>query len=303
MFRLAHLSDIHLGPLPDVTYRELASKRVTGYINWQRNRRKKLDDTIINSIVRHLKSNEPDHTAVTGDLVNLALDGEIEMARQWLQDTGSPEHLSVVPGNHDAYVPGALDRACRSWGPWMRGDAEPEPADSRGFPFFRRRGPVALIGVSSARATAPFVASGFFRRKQAQRLGQLLDRAGADGLFRVILIHHPPVYRAAGPMNRLHGISLFQRILRKHGAEVVLHGHTHQPTVHWIKRRGFGPIPVIGTAAAGQGEGGRRPPARYNLLDIGGVPDAWQVSLTAYGISGPASSVRKLATHQLYGNR
>ncbi|TIO72439.1 MAG: metallophosphoesterase, partial [Mesorhizobium sp.] len=34
MLRLAHISDVHLGPLPDVTYRDLASKRVLGYVNW-----------------------------------------------------------------------------------------------------------------------------------------------------------------------------------------------------------------------------------------------------------------------------
>ena len=40
MFRLAHLSDVHLGPLPDVAYRDLVSKRMLGYVNWQRNRRR-----------------------------------------------------------------------------------------------------------------------------------------------------------------------------------------------------------------------------------------------------------------------
>ena len=44
MFRLAHISDVHLGPLPPVTYRQLASKRITGYINWQRNRSKTFHD-------------------------------------------------------------------------------------------------------------------------------------------------------------------------------------------------------------------------------------------------------------------
>ena len=46
MFRLAHISDVHLGPLPDVTYRDLASKRMVGYVNWQRNRRRFLHDGV-----------------------------------------------------------------------------------------------------------------------------------------------------------------------------------------------------------------------------------------------------------------
>ena len=39
-----------------------------------------------------------------------------------LQTLGDPRDVSVVPGNHDAYVPGALDRVCRAWSPWMSGD-------------------------------------------------------------------------------------------------------------------------------------------------------------------------------------
>ena len=78
MFRLAHISDIHLGPLPDVGYRDLVSKRITGYVNWHRNRRQFLHDSVIDAILDHLKAADPDHLAVTGDLVNLALDVEIE---------------------------------------------------------------------------------------------------------------------------------------------------------------------------------------------------------------------------------
>ena len=117
MFRLAHLSDIHLGPLPDIAYRQLVSKRILGYVNWQRNRRRFLHDGVIDAIVDDMKANAPDHIAVTGDLVNLALDREIELARLWLETLGDPHDVSVVPGNHDAYVPGALDRICRAWGP------------------------------------------------------------------------------------------------------------------------------------------------------------------------------------------
>ena len=56
MFRLAHISDIHLGPLPRITLRELASKRITGYVNWQRNRRKRLFGNILESLLEEIKS-------------------------------------------------------------------------------------------------------------------------------------------------------------------------------------------------------------------------------------------------------
>ena len=112
MFRLAHFSDLHLGPLPDVTYRDLVSKRITGYVNWQRRRRKTMQEDVIDRVVEDMLEAGPDHIALTGDLVNLALDKEIDAARIWLEALGTPHDVSVVPGNHDAYVPGALDKAC-----------------------------------------------------------------------------------------------------------------------------------------------------------------------------------------------
>ena len=39
MFVLAHLSDVHLAPLPKPDPRESMSKRGLGYINWLRKRR------------------------------------------------------------------------------------------------------------------------------------------------------------------------------------------------------------------------------------------------------------------------
>ena len=177
MFRLAHISDLHLGPLPDVTYRDLASKRMVGYVNWQRNRRRLLHDGVVGSIVTDIKANATDHLAVTGDLVNLALDGEVELARLWLQAVGDPYDVSVVPGNHDAYVPGAFDKVCRSWGAYMAGDGLAAPIDRKSFPYMRIRGQVALIGVTTARATAPFMANGFFREDQSHRLATQLEDA------------------------------------------------------------------------------------------------------------------------------
>ncbi|CAM5454196.1 3',5'-cyclic AMP phosphodiesterase CpdA [Aquamicrobium terrae] len=296
MFRLAHLSDVHLGPLPDVTYRDLASKRVVGYVNWQRNRRRHMHDAVIDTLVGDLRASEPAHIAVTGDLVNLALDGEIEMARLWLETLGAPRDVSVVPGNHDAYVPGAFDKICRSWGAWMTGDGANGPVDRHSFPYLRVRGPVALIGVSTARATAPFMANGFFEAGQAERLGRLLEETGRDGLLRVVMIHHPPVRGAVAQHKRLFGIGRFQKIVRRHGAELVLHGHSHEPTLYWIGRGTK--VPVVGVAAAGQAPGGRHTAAQYNLIDIGEGQGSWRIRITRRGLTGPAMPPVDLETQE-----
>jgi 3',5'-cyclic AMP phosphodiesterase CpdA len=257
-----------------------------------------MHDSVLETLVADMKASAPDHVAVTGDLVNLGLDSEIEMARLWLESLGSPHDVSVVPGNHDAYVPGSFDKACRAWAPWMSGDDAGQPVDRNAFPYLRVRGDVALVGVSTARATAPFMANGFFEEGQAARLGRILDETAARGLFRVVMIHHPPVRGAVQQHKRLFGIARFHKLLHRHGAELVLHGHSHDPTLYWIGGHGMR-IPVVGVAAAGQGPGGRHAAAQYNLIEIDGGKDDWSVRLTRRGLTGPALPPSDIAMIEL----
>jgi 3',5'-cyclic AMP phosphodiesterase CpdA len=299
MFRLAHISDPHLGPLPHVRWRDLASKRVTGYVNWQRHRGRAMASPALGQIMADLAAQKPDHLAITGDLVNLGLDVEVGNARLWLESQGAPEDVSVVPGNHDAYVPGALARACKSWADYMTGDTPPmSAAPSDMFPYLRIRNRVAVIGVSSAIATSPFLARGAFRPGQARRLAQILNDCGKRGQFRIILIHHPPVRGAAPLHKRLFGIGLFQEVVRENGAELVLHGHTHQPTVNHIDGRD-GKVPVVGVSSTSQSPGGLSPPAGYNLFEISGTPGAWRCDvqyrcMTEMGAVAAASATKTL---------
>ena len=74
MFRLAHISDVHLGPLPALTFLELFSKRITGFVNWHRNRRRHLFTNTLDIVLDDIERQNPDHLAITGDLVNLETD-------------------------------------------------------------------------------------------------------------------------------------------------------------------------------------------------------------------------------------
>jgi 3',5'-cyclic AMP phosphodiesterase CpdA len=299
MFRLAHISDPHLGPLPHVRWRDLASKRVTGYVNWKRHRGKAMASPALSQIMADIAAQKPDHLAITGDLVNLGLEAEVENALLWLEAHGAPEDVSVVPGNHDAYVPGALARACKSWKAFMSGDAPPiSAAPSDMFPYLRIRSQVAIIGISTAIATSPFLARGAFRAGQARKLAQILDECGKRGLFRIILIHHPPVRGAASLHKRLFGIGLFQKTVLENGAELVLHGHTHQPTMNHIHSRD-GKAPVVGVSSTSQSPGGHAPPAGYNLFEISGAPGAWRCDvqyrcMTEMGAVAAASATKTL---------
>ncbi|MBV8926529.1 MAG: metallophosphoesterase, partial [Bradyrhizobium sp.] len=92
-FKLAHLSDPHLPPLPRARLAELAGKRAFGYLNWTRNRRKYYRREVLDALVADMQAQRPDHIAVTGDLVNLALDNEFAPAQAWLEGVGHPEHV------------------------------------------------------------------------------------------------------------------------------------------------------------------------------------------------------------------
>ncbi|MCP1199906.1 metallophosphoesterase [Notoacmeibacter sp. MSK16QG-6] len=299
MFTLGHISDLHLGPLPDIRYRELANKRITGYVNWHRTRSSALGEEVLNRVAEHILESSPDHVAITGDMTNLALETEIESARQWLEGFGNGQFVSLVPGNHDAYVPGALDKACRAWSEWMGSDGATTPINSRSFPYMRVRGPLALIGISTARASAPFMATGYFRRRQATGLAQMLDKARQQGLCRVVMIHHPPVRRAAQQHKRLSGINLFQRVVSQHGAELILHGHTHLPTLHCVEGTD-GPVPVVGVSATGQHPGGNKPAGGWNRFDIApNNHDGWAINLRRYAVTGETTPLECVAEIQL----
>ncbi len=262
--------------------RELASKRITGYVNWRRNRRKALFGDVLESLLDDIFARGPDHLAITGDLVNLATDNEVDVATAWLEAVGDSLSTSVVPGNHDAYVPGAYDKVAVAWRDYMTSDdARRIRPDNGLFPYLRVRKNVAIIGISTATATPPFVASGYFGIPQARRTVELLQEAKQAGLFRVIMIHHPPVRRAAIWHKRMIGIGRFGRVLREAGAELVIHGHTHLNTIHWLQSPA-GLVPVVGIASASQGPGGKKPTAAYNFFTIDGKADDWSCRLQRF---------------------
>src|ERR1700733_10195152 len=169
MFVLAHLSDLHLAAPPHLAL--LAGKRGLGFINWHRGRKKIHRVEALDALTADLKTFTVDHVAVTGDLVNLSLPAEYKRARRWLEALGPPSAVTVIPGNHDIYVPEARDGPSAFWGDYMRGD---DGADPGSFPFVRRRGGVALIALSSALPTGPFLATGRLGASQLARFAAAL---------------------------------------------------------------------------------------------------------------------------------
>jgi 3',5'-cyclic AMP phosphodiesterase CpdA len=292
-FTLAHLSDPHLPPLPAPRLSELAGKRVLGYLNWTRNRHKFHRRDVLDVLVSDLRAQTPDHIAVTGDLINLALEAEFAPSRAWLESVGTPDRVTVIPGNHDAYVRTTQHRFVEAWGIYIAGD---DVAD-RGatFPAVRRRGPIVLIGVSSAVPTPPLMATGWLGRSQLEALAQILAQLSTEQAFRVLLIHHP--LRSDARAKRLTDSSELLALLKQHGVDLVLHGHDHIHSTIWIEGPN-GSIPAIGVPSASALAHGRYPAAAYNLFSIRRDGAAWRCEQTVRGIND-ARRVREIRQTQL----
>lgn len=268
---LAHLTDPHL-PLGRPSLLQLLSKRGLSYANWLRSRQNLHRPEITARIVADLKAADPDFIAMTGDLVNFSLEQEFAAGAEWLSALGTPERVGVVPGNHEAMVPGFSDRMTRHWSGYVRGD------DGRpGFPWLRRRGGVALIGLSSAAATLPFMATGTIGDAQLAAVAGLLAETAREGLCRVILIHHPPT-----PITRrrksLTDRAALCRVIAAEGAELVLHGHTHRADLSWIDTAA-GRIPVIGAPASGMRPGSGHDEGAWRRLEISRHAVGWRLFL------------------------
>jgi 3',5'-cyclic AMP phosphodiesterase CpdA len=278
-FTLAHFSDPHLPPLPKPRLKELAGKRVLGYLNWTRNRHKYYRREVLDALVGDLQAHAPDHIAVTGDLVNLALPAEFAPAQAWLRSVGLPDRVTAIPGNHDAYARATRHRFVEAFGDYLSGD-EVAP-QGNAFPFLRRRGPLALIGLSSAVPTAPFMATGTLGRTQIEALERILTSLSTEQVFRVLLVHHP--LRSDSRPKRLTDSADLLALIRKHGVELILHGHDHIHSTMWFD----GPdrkIPSIGVPAASALARGRHPAAAYNLYRIENAGNAWTCEQISRGI-------------------
>jgi 3',5'-cyclic AMP phosphodiesterase CpdA len=292
-FTLAHLSDPHIPPLPAPRLGELAGKRAFGYFNWTRNRRKFYRRDVLDALVSDMQAQGPDHIAVTGDLVNLALEAEFAPARAWLESVGSPDRVTVIPGNHDAYVRATRHRFAEAWKEYLDGDAA--PASGVAFPSLRRRGPLALISVSSAVPTPPMVATGRLGGSQLDALARMLAELSAEQAFRVLLIHHP--LRSDAPSKRLTDAAELRALLKRHGVELILHGHDHIHSTIWIDGPN-GAIPALGVPAASAIARGLHPAAAYNLFSIERDGAAWRCEQTVRAIDN-GLQVKELRRTQL----
>jgi 3',5'-cyclic AMP phosphodiesterase CpdA len=232
--RIAHLSDLHVLSPGSMQWRSLAfNKRLTGYatILFHRGRvfrRDYLDAVLVAA------GHDADHVVITGDITNLALESEYEVAARMIEELARSVEVTIVPGNHDLYVPSVQrdGRFARYFAPYGISDLPDLAVDvpAGRFPFVQLRGPVAIIGLSSAVPRPPFVSAGYLGQRQIDALTRILAHPEVTRRTPVFLVHHEPIdqrFRIEQLRSGLTDARIFREALGDLARGLVLFGHLH----------------------------------------------------------------------------
>ncbi len=314
MTTFAHLSDVHLGPLPSLRLWDWNLKRSMGRANWLRRRQYVHRPEVAARLIADLHLNHVDHVLVSGDLTNIGLPAEHAQAARWLQQIGTPEQVSVVPGNHDVYTRLLHDPGIDRWSAYAssfttdagthagtpRSATRSAHANRSRFPFVRQIDHVTLIGLNSACLSGPGMATGRVSSHQIATLIAALNEAEEQGRFRLVMIHHPPLPGQASPRRALRNAQTLASALAHHGAELVVHGHNHRFNIAWLEGPA-GAIPVVGAGSCSVAPfKSRDDPASYHLYRISGDKAAgWRVELTRRGLNDPEGAVQVFSCEEL----
>ncbi len=260
----AHISDVHVLDLAGVSLGRYINKRVSGLLNLAMKRRNAHPIAILEALVDDVVSRPVDHTLLTGDLTNLALQSEFRRAREVLDPIARPDRLSVVPGNHDIYTRGsARERRFESYfGDLMWAGVEVD----REYPWYKRVGPVHLVGLCSAVPRLPLVASGEVSPSQLTRLTSLAGAHSFHNDFTIGMVHHNLHVRGLRK-DVMHGMKNRSQVLdtcAEAGVDLLLHGHTHV-----ANRFRHGSMRVVGSGSSTWDSHHPDHRARYNRYHIG----------------------------------
>lgn len=267
MVRIAHITDLHLLALDGVPAFRFLNKRLTGWANLRFHRKAIHRPELVEAVVAALNEDPPDELIVTGDLTNLSLESEFDLAERMLGRLRVPaDHVSIVPGNHDTYTRGSFSsrRFVRALGPWVRGDLDL----GTDFPLVRLRDGLTLIGLSSAVPRLPFVAAGRVGAAQLTALRALLLDERIRGSFVLVFLHHPLVHPGSALKRRLDGLEDAAALADalapvKHG--LVAHGHLHRRLQYRV-----GALPVVGATSSSLESKDLERVAGWNVYEIDG---------------------------------
>lgn len=228
--RLAHYSDIHV-TIPPLSggVSGLLGKRITGTMNYYFGGRRTHfagAEGRIRSLLEDIDAQGVDHALCTGDVTQMSRKEEFARCAAIFGDRlQQPDKYTVIPGNHDRYTV-AADRERRFERYFGTLAAEQ-------YPFVKRIGPLAIVGLDVARAAGLLDSSGLVGDAQLDRLAKIVREEVRPEEFVVLAMHYG-LYRKHGQPDRpRHGIRDFERIVSlvkddDTHVDMVVHGHMHE---------------------------------------------------------------------------
>jgi 3',5'-cyclic AMP phosphodiesterase CpdA len=302
MLRIAHLSDTHVLSSAGAEWSKLLfNKRLTGYANLVLHRGRVHRRDYLLAVLANAAAGA-DHVVVTGDITNLALESEYEEALALLDGVARSVEVTVVPGNHDIYLPsiGRERRFPHHFRRFVQSDLPDLALDlpAGPYPCVKLRGPAAIIALSSAVPRPPFIAAGRLGDSQLAGLARVLEHPEVARRMPVILVHHPPVDTRSCRARLRDGLldaAVLRNTLGSLSQGLVLFGHLHL-RVRCLLHTTTGVLHVIGASGAAVDHTDPSVRAGYNRYDIG--DDGSLITVEAHVIDAPGMTLRRTTIPQ-----
>jgi 3',5'-cyclic AMP phosphodiesterase CpdA len=222
MLRIAHVSDLHLLEEGHESRRGVARRRLF-YLTLLRPNDAAERKRRALAALSAARASGADHVVVSGDLTEDGLDRQFEIAAEVLAESGlSPSRVTLLPGNHDAYVDAdAFTRALR--GP-LAAFAE---TSAEGVPLALRE--AVILPMTTAVRQRYTRSAGFLTAEALAGATRLAEATARSGRALVLAMHHAPQPRSAA-MQWIDGLAQHAavgQVLERHDHVHVLHGHVH----------------------------------------------------------------------------
>ena len=231
MFRIAHLSDVHL-----LEQRTGSYGFSVKFVSVQRPLDAEGRVAKMRRALATAKAAGADHLVVSGDLTETGEAAQFERFAEVLHDSGfAPEAVTLVPGNHDAYG------GARAWrlaleGPLRAFASTSAIANTNGVAIDMaitgvERAGVALLPIDVTCVQSIVYCGGELTSATAAALERRLeDRALRDKAV-VVVQHHPPFAPPSSVVRLVDGLRGYARLLQllgRHPNVSLLHGHMHR---------------------------------------------------------------------------
>jgi 3',5'-cyclic AMP phosphodiesterase CpdA len=224
----------------------------------------------IDAIEQIIQAEKFDVVAISGDLSQRARSGEFQRAAVFIRDAKKVSRVITIPGNHDVAwwrAPLGFSEKSRVYENYRRF------IDRNLEPTLHVPG-ATFVGINTAHGVTKRTLTwnlrdisiiGDIHKKQLDKAAELFAKA-APRDARVIVMHHNPV---RGELSQRHGLKNTQKILgafAEMGVDLVLCGHDHQESVHYIEHTRKGTVISTAGTVSNRSRGGR--PSSVNVINL-----------------------------------